>query len=237
MRTTIFMALLIITLGACNKYDNFDQPDAAIFGALTDSTGKPLEIRQPGGGSVRLLQWDLAKYPSPGTQDIELKVNGSYSASMLFAGTYKCFPRDGAFMYFGDSVTVQLPHGGRTEVNFKVNPYYYATLSMQDSTFNYTITRSATNTAKMVEVIFMVNNYAIVDESVSGNVSGYYVNLWKLGIPGSTNDNTILGVPQSYTVKWADTHLPKGEYFFRIGVRSSAVGKYNYSPVVKATVH
>ncbi|MGA0559226.1 DUF3823 domain-containing protein [Larkinella sp. VNQ87] len=235
--------LLPILLGTvfsgCKNWDNFVAPDSGVYGKLTDAeNNQPLQLRQPGGGTVRFIQWDKVKYPNPGTTDIEIKANGEFSATQFFAGTYKAFPRDGAFLYQpADSATIQLNAGDRTELNFKVTPFYRIAANVTDSTFTYTITKPAANTTtKISQIIFMVNDYEIVNESVSSNTSGYFINLWRQDIPGSTTDASLVGVPRTFTFKWSDTHLPKGEYYFRVGVRTTAVAKYNYSPVVKATV-
>lgn len=223
----------------CKNWDNFVQPQSGVFGKLVDAeNGQPLELRQPGGGTVRFIQWDEAKYPNPGNTDVELRANGEFSATQFFAGTYRAFPRDGAFLYQpADSATIQLTDGNKTELNFNVTPFYRITASVSDSMFTYTISKPAANSiTKISQIIFMINDYAIVNESVSSNASGYYVNLWRQNIPSATTDSSIVGVPQTYTFKWADTHLPKGKYYFRVGVRTTAVAKYNYSPVVEATV-
>jgi hypothetical protein len=229
----IVLVCLVIT--GCTKVDNYEPPTSGVFGKVTDAeTGKPLEIRQPGGGIIRMLQQDT-KYPNPGPIDISLKADGQFTSSQFFAGSYKAFPRDGAFQYFGDSTMVTLPSKGMAELNFKVDPYYRVIASVADSTFSYTVTAPASNTSKMQEIIFMVAKEPVVNESVSSNTNGYYVNIWKKDVSG-TPDTTLLGVLGTYTFNWQDTHLPKGEYYFRIGVRTS-VAWYNYSPVIKATVH
>ena len=235
----ILPCLLAVVVSGCSDWDNFAQPNSEVFGKITDAeNGQPLELRQPGGGTVRFIQWDRAKYPNPGTTDIELKANGEYSASQFFGGTYKAFPRDGAFLYQpADSVTVDLNAGGKSELNFKVTPFYRIAASVTDSTFTYTITKPAANTStKISQIIFMVNDYAIVNESVSSNATGYFINLWRHDIASSVTDASILGAPRTFTFKWAETHLPKGQYYFRVGVRTTNVAKYNYSPVIKATV-
>ncbi|GAB3776514.1 DUF3823 domain-containing protein [Spirosoma horti] len=235
----ILILLLPIAFSGCNKWDNFVQPESGVYGKLTDAeNGQSLELRQPGGGTVRFIQWDKVKYPSPGTTDIELKANGEFSSTQFFAGTYKALPRDGAFLYQpADSATVKLTSGNRTELNFKVTPFYRISASVSDSTFTYTIRKPAANTStKISQIIFMINDYALVNESVSSNASGYFINLWRQDISSSTADSNIVGAPRTFTFKWSETHLPKGVYYFRVGVRTTDVAKYNYSPVVKATV-
>jgi hypothetical protein len=121
-----------------------------------------------------------------------------------------------------------------TELNFQVVPYFRIALSVTDSTFTYTVTKSAANTGSLTQMIFMISNQPVVNENVSSNqVGNYYTNLWKLNA-----GDAILGAQQTYTINFADTHLPKGDYYFRVGaVGSTSSSYFNYSPTVKATVH
>ena len=235
IKALLTISFIYFLLTGCSKADNYAAPDSGISGKLMDGkTGNPLEIRAPGGGIIRMLQQDT-RYPNPGPIDIPLMADGQFYSSRLFAGTYKVFPRDGAFLYSGDTVTVQLSPGSIASQNFEVDPFYRVTASVTDSTFSYNITAPASNTAKMQEIIFLVGKSPVLNESVSSNTSGYYINLWKNDVSG-TPDNTILGMDRTYTINWAATHLPKGTYYFRVGVRTSQAW-YNYSPVITATVH
>jgi hypothetical protein len=225
----------MLVIGGCSDWDNFEAPDSGIYGKLIDAeTGEGLELRSPNGGMIRFLDQD-AKYENPAPIDVHVKANGEYMHKMLFAGVYKAFPRDGAFKYLGDSVTVIAKRGELTEQNFEVYPYFRISASFSNNTFTYTITKSGQTTEKMQEIIFMVNNYPIVDESVCSNTTGVYINLWKENV-ASVPDTDILGKQRTKTINWSTTNLPKGEYYFRVGARTS-VARYNYSPVIKATVN
>jgi hypothetical protein len=239
MRTLKLISIIpcvTLLMTGCIKKDNYAAPDSGIQGHLTDGeTGAALELKQPGGGTVRLVEWNPAKYPSPTPIDLSVKVDGSYSSSRLFADTYKAFPMNGPFQYLpADSVTVTLPPNGLAQLGFKVVPFYRITASVTDSTFTYTVTKSAANTGNLKGIIFMINNFPIVNENISSNQSGsYYTNLWKTGA-----SDAILGIQQTFTFNFADTRLPKGDYYFRVGaVGSTSSSYYNYSPVIKATVH
>lgn len=236
MTTRNLIFIIVLFCAACKK-DNYAAPDAGIYGALTDGEkGDSLELKQPGGGTVRLVEVN-SKYSAATPIDISVKPNGTYSAGQLFADTYKVFPlkANGPFMYLpGDSVTVTLSNNAVTQLNFKVVPYFRIALSVSDSTFTYTVTKSTANTGSLTQMIFMISNQPVVNENVSSNqVGNYYTNLWKLNV-----SDAIVGVPQTYTFNFGDTHLTKGEYYFRAGaVGSTSSSYFNYSPTVKATVH
>ncbi|RYY36399.1 MAG: DUF3823 domain-containing protein [Sphingobacteriaceae bacterium] len=242
MKTTKYIYILAVAMlafTACKKYDNYDEPDAGVHGKIIDAeTGNTIETKQPGGGSVRFLQWN-PKYPSPQPLDVSIKADGNYSVKRFFADKYKAFPLNGPFMYSGDSVEVSLTHNGDAELNFEVVPYYRIEASVVDSTFTYTINRSAFNTSKLVEIRFMINNYPIVNEDVSSNFdeSSYYLNSWRVFTEG-TPDNELLGMSRTFTFNFSRTRWPKGDYYFRVAARAanSPNSTYNYSPVIKATV-
>lgn len=230
------MVALLIAFSSCTNWDNFEEPASGIYGTLIDrGTGEPLQVKSPGGGSIRLIQQG-AKYPNPNPIDVSFMGDGHYKHTMLFEGIYKVIPWDGPFKYLGDTVTITASSGKLTEQNFEVFPFYRITASATDSTITYTIFRPETTTEKLQEIIFMVNDYEIVNESASSNTTGYYTNLWKQNVSGE-DDASIIGEERTFTINWANTHLPKGkEYYFRVGARTS-VAKYNYSPVIKATVN
>lgn len=228
----IFIGLLV----GCTEIDNYDGPDSGIQGNLIDKgTGENLEVKSPGGGSIRLLQQDPA-YPNPVPIDLEFMADGKYKNTSLFSATYKAIPRDGGFVYAGDTLTVDARAGEIAELDFEVYPYYRITASVSGTTITYTVKKGEmTGSEKLQEIIFMMNDYPTVNESISSNATGYYVNLWKQDVSGIPDDE-IIGRQQTFTIDWSATHLPRGTYYFRVGARSSAIAKYNYSPVIEGIV-
>ncbi len=236
IKLTFILAAFLFLYTGCKK-DNYAAPGSGIYGALTDGdTGDSLQLKEPGGGIVRLVEIN-PKYPAPTPIDITVMANGKYYAAQLFADNYKVFPlkANGPFIYTaGDSVLTTLNPGAMTQLNFKVVPFYRITLSVTDSAFSYTVTKSTANTGTLSQVIFMIASQPVVNENVSSNqVGSYYTNLWKVNVT-----DAILGVPQTYSIPFATTNLAKGDYYFRVGAVGSASSSYfNYSPTVKATVH
>jgi|GEM_PF-3212076 hypothetical protein len=247
---------LLLMMAGCKK-DNYDAPNAAIHGSLIDGdTGGKLELSATGANSnVRMIVNDRAKYPTSGTFDLVVKSDGSYTNSLIFAESYKVVPlfQSGPWQYTaGDSTKVTIGPGENPEVNFKVYPFFRITApTITDSTLTFTVTKAnatpATNSLTTGNnLIILINNYDIVNESISSNRTGsYYQNQFQF-----TVTNAILGAPYTptvgtdattgkpYSYKFSLTHLPKGSYYFRVGVLGSGSnGKYNYSPIVKATVN
>jgi len=250
------MPCLLFTLSGCKK-DNYATQDAAIHGALIDAdTGGPLELSAAGSNStVRMLVNDPVKYPSPGPFDLTVKGDGTFTNSQIFAENYRVFPlaASGPWKYLpGDSTKISIKPGDNPEVNFKVVPFFRITAPVvTDSTVTFTVTKasatSATNTlTNNNNLLILINNYNIVNENVCSNVVGkYYQNQFQftvkdaiLGVPFTPTAGTDASTGKPYSFKFSLTHLPKGTYFFRIAILGSGSGgKYNYSPVVQATVH
>ncbi len=220
---------LLFLFSACEK-DNFTGPDATIQGAFTDAElGGPLSFSQNGGGgNIRFLVNDPAKYPIPSANDYALKQDGTYYNSFVFAENYKVFPSSGSgpWIYLGngvlptalvpngkpDSLNVTINKGVNPPINFKVYPYFRLTISAVDTNITVNITRSvqAAFAGNQVtgsnDLIVYVNNYPLVNSGTSGNAAGrYYVNRWNFTI-NSTTTGVVWGpngvgssTTQSYT--------------------------------------
>jgi len=242
IKSILLISCILLVFAGCKK-DNYATPGAGIHGALIDGeTGGTLELSEAGNNStVRMLVNDPAKYPAPTPFDLAVKADGTYANSLIFAEIYKVFPlaQSGPWQYLAnDSVKVVVANGQNPQVNFKVVPFFRITASVSDTTVNFTVTKSTTTTVANNltannNLLIMINNYNIVDESVCSNTAGqYYQNQFQYTI-----SNAALGVPQTQTIPFAATHLAKGVYYIRVAViGNGSNGKYNYSPVMKTTV-
>lgn len=125
---TSILAFLALTAGfaSCEK-DNYDAPDAAIAGKITDQNGKPFQTAQGKASmSIRIVETSFANGDESVVvtpQDLNMLQDGSYVNNKLFAGTYEVTPWQGAFFEDVETQTVELRSGKTTTVNFTVTPY------------------------------------------------------------------------------------------------------------------
>lgn len=255
LKNILILHCLVLLFTSCKK-DNYDAPNAGIHGALIDGeTGGKLELSMAGSNSnIRMIVNDPAKYPSKGTFDLAINGDGTYVNSQIFAESYRIIPlvQSGPWLYTGDTTKVTIASGENPEVNFKVYPFFKVSAPVvTDSTVTFTITKGSLTPANNTlsnsnNLLIMINNYNIVNESVSSNKTGsYYQNQFQftvtnavLGTPYTPTAGTDATTGKAYSFNFSKTHLPKGTYYFRVAVLGSGSnGKYNYSPVVQATIH
>lgn len=264
---------ILFIFSGCGK-DKYEEPNATISGALTDAeTNGALQLKMDGSTSVRMIVNNPAKYPAPGNYDLTTKADGSYFTSRAFAEKYKMFPlaANGPYTYLkpgatagttvpNDTVNVTLTAKGSVVQNFKVNPYFYVEATAVDSTITFKVTRSMFNTTYNLStmntdnnVLILINNYPIVNESVSSNgaVTNYSMNQFKytyrLNITTPTITANVVeskypfayGTTYTQVIPFWRTHLPKGkDYYYRVAVLGEkSNGFWNYSPVMKVRIN
>lgn len=123
---------VIISLGlvlgfiSCQK-DNYDAPQAAISGQVYDQNGKPFQTANGKGSmSIRITETSFAHGDESivvTPQDLNLRQDGSFENTKLFAGDYEVTPWQGAFYEDVEPQQVQLKNGKTATVNFTVTPY------------------------------------------------------------------------------------------------------------------
>ncbi|WP_300704854.1 DUF3823 domain-containing protein [Bacteroides sp.] len=123
----ILATVFVLGFSSCEK-DNYDAPDAGVYGQVVDHNGKPLQTAM-GKGSMKIQITEMSYTGNDESvvvtpQELNLKQDGSYSNSKLFAGTYRMIPLEGAFYpYNTEGETVELKNGKMAERNFAVTPY------------------------------------------------------------------------------------------------------------------
>lgn len=127
--TILLLLALMLTVMSCEK-DNYDAPEAAISGQITDQNGKPLQTSVGTGSmSLRIVETSFSHGDSSivvTPQYLNMKQDGSFQNIHLFAGTYEVSPWQGAFYENDDALqtqTIDLKNGRESNVDFKVTPY------------------------------------------------------------------------------------------------------------------
>jgi hypothetical protein len=219
-RILFLIAVAIAVLASCDmgKIDNFDQPNGAIYGTVTDELTKgAFQSEQPNGYQIILNE-------KGGTIPIRFwgKPDGTFENAWIFQNDYEVSIEGAFFPVQPVNVTV----GSRTEVNFQVTPFLAITdVSVQSLsgkiTASYKIARSRVGDKIMerktvVSDVPTANNAVFVAKSET-NVS-------------NLSDEEIL------TASFTDeiSGLEKGTYYVRIAARTAnATGRYNYSKIIE----
>lgn len=244
MKNIFSILAICFIMGGCIKDDNYAAPNAGITGTLTDaSTGQPYQSG-PGDERMYVLQTNYtAGTPIPFYWNIE--PNGLFNNSQVFAGTYKIYPTDGAFVPLvytsngsivdNGSKTVQVNAKATTTVNFTVTPFLKVewvgdpVINANGTvTINCKFTRGTTDplwTFNVTDVFFYVSNTSFVS-------NGSYDNLLSTDVTYSgTAGNALLGTTVSITSK-AALGVHQG-YYLRVGARTAdnVNKRYNYTTV------
>lgn len=113
----LIIPILLIAFNSC-ELDNYDAPDAKIFGSVIDEeTGDPIPQEILEGSRVDYVELG---YENPPTQQLRFKTDGSYRNDLMFSGMYHIQARRGNFfMLPPDTIQVK----GETEHNFVTLPY------------------------------------------------------------------------------------------------------------------
>lgn len=228
MKKSIIFRILGAMLGIASilsscSLDNYDGPDAQIYGEVRDAeTGELIQQDISGGSMIRYIEYG---YENPDRQQMNFKVDGTYRNNLMFSGTYDFYFEETNFQ-IPDTLKAYKIKKGSNELNFEVTPYVRVTnvsITKDGDTVHatFTITPTVSNNVRQIGLFahpdFIVgNNYAVarttqdVNEAFNGESREFSLDL-----------NT-----SSFT-----TGKP---YYFRVGaIVDVANAKYNYAPSVK----
>ena len=126
------LALLALGFIACEK-DNMAAPDATIQGRIliqgtgTDQDGQQLQTSQGKDDmKIRMVEdsWKKDENDVVTPKELNVKLDGSYVNTKVFAGTYTMYPYEGAFYPLkAAEYTTGIAVSGTKEQDFKVTPY------------------------------------------------------------------------------------------------------------------
>lgn len=223
-RTAFILGLLLVGFTACEK-DNYDAPDAALYGNIYDAGTKELLEQDVIRGSVVEIKEHGWENVQP--QWLIFKVDGSYENSLLFENNYSVAPVRGNFIPV-EPQDVRI--AGRTKLDFSVTPYIRI------------INPSITKNGNIVTATFKLQ------QQVTNNVRkiGLYAHSdFRVGetlrLAAAEQDvNAVTDPNHTYTLtidlsapNISNVLKPGRTYFFRIGALIDAVeSKPNYAKAV-----
>lgn len=228
LHTYSFLLLAAIASGSCKK-DNYQSPDARLYGILKDNTtNNAVPVQTMNGAVIRYYQLEYSTN-NPNPVNTAVHADGAYENAMLFSGKYKVIA-EGPF-YYPDTLTIQV--NGQTQQDIPVKPFLYINATASDITANsvtlkYTVKRNA-NTQKIARVA-----------AVIGTTAGADVNSYKLN-DAQDVQNTPDATIESTTYEKTFTGLqPNTTYYLRAAARTAGGAEnpsqyFNYTPVIKIT--
>lgn len=224
INTCVAVLLGSAVLTGCKK-DNYEAPNAGLFGKLVDKTTNAAVPVQTLNGAV--LRYYQLQYGTNNPNPINASVHhdGTYENAMLFSGKYKIVA-EGPF-YYNDTITVDV--NGRTEKDIMVKPFLHVTATTEVTgnsvTIKYTVKRND-NTQKIARVAAMIGTTEGVDvNSYTFNDARDVQDVPDATIEGSTYEKVFTGLK------------PNTVYYLRAASRTSNTGNptlyFNYTPVIK----
>jgi len=213
----ILSAFIMVALTACEK-DNLKEPNAVLSGRVTFQ-GQPIGVRSD---RVQFEIWQpgfdfFTKIPLNIAQD------GSFKAA-LFNGNYKLVRLVGAGPWADNTDTINVSLNGTATVDIPVEPFFViknASFVKSGTNVNatFTIEKNGTHTKTMEVARLFLGRYYILD----------------LGNNAGSKDGTgiVLGQPITVTLAIPTTIINDDFIFARVGVKTTGIGEYLYTPSTK----
>ena len=222
----LYISLLIslFVVASC-ELDNYDTPNAKIYGGIYDNVTGELVPQDIISGS-RIEYIELG-YEVPTTQYLIFKSDGSYRNDLMFSGKYAIGPGTAGNFVAPAKDTIDLA-SGETKLDFTVQPFVRiknCTITKIGTEIVATFTIEQTTTDK----VRYINLFASREPTLGGSFSQV----------SKRSEIDVVTVPTTvYTLKIdlpTNTSLliPGKPFYFRVGAQSRASGaKYNYAPEI-----
>lgn len=245
----LFLVPLAVLLTGCLG-DNYEQPNAAVYGSVTDAETGELILQDIGGEGSYIEMLEMA-YEKTDTRRLNFKTDGTYRDNNFFKGDYRVQFNLTNF----DPSTVELTSkdtdireavdtngkafkvihlNGDTQMEIKAKPW--CRVSVKDIVFDEAKQRVLAQfevecTTK--DPLKEVGLFCDPSPHVSYSINYYGDNSTK-----RVQVNKVLSGPQVFTLKmpltmFQDVDSDK-DYYVRVGAHTSVVdARWNYAPAVK----
>ncbi|MGM9743251.1 MAG: DUF3823 domain-containing protein [Candidatus Cryptobacteroides sp.] len=218
-------AIMLLTAGmalvGCMK-DNYDGPDAQIYGKVIDAeTG---ELIQQDLSSGSMIVFNEHGWENPEDQRMNFKVDGTYRNNLMFSGVYDFFFEVTNFVIPEKMTDVKIKKG-ENELNFEVIPYIRVSdVDIKAEGTKVKATFSITPTGD-----FNVNQVGLFGHP--DYIVGYYSSDVR-----ATQDirESFKGQKRTYSFEVdCASFKNKGNCWFRVGAIADVPNsRYNYAPGV-----
>ncbi|MBQ3722432.1 MAG: DUF3823 domain-containing protein [Bacteroidales bacterium] len=245
----LFPIPLALLLTACLG-DNYEQPNAAVYGSAIDAETGELILQDMGGEGSYIEMLEMA-YSKPDTRRLNFKTDGTYRDNNFFKGDYRVqfnltnfdpstvelISKDSDIREAVDTAgkTFKIIHlNGDTQMEIKAKPWCRVTV--KDIVFDEAKQRvlakfevECTTRDKLKEI----GLFCDPSPHVSYSINNYGDNSTK-----RVAVNKVLTGPQEFTLKMPLTMFQDRDsdkdYYLRVGAHTSAVdARWNYAPAVK----
>lgn len=244
-KSSIFAAAgLILLLGsACQKFDNYDEPQETLKGAIVDKGTQQPFLTEVGDNGVRLKLLEYSWSESPEPYFFTVKQDGTFNNSRLFKGHYNIEPQ-GAFVPLvqtdnqgnvtvDESVTIDIK--STVTQNFEVDPFLRIEWIGEPSTDSNSITVQAKVTRGTTHAEYqqpVSDVYLFINSSSPYVGNNNYDQRYVRHLSGDDVKDVLGKIVTLTTVG----ELPSGRtYYIRVGARIdkdiAGAKRYNYTDV------
>lgn len=241
-RINYIIALLSLMCGVIScELDNFDGPDAQIYGAVVDAaTNEPVpqEIGTSGDAtSVQVIEYG---YAIRKVQKWKIMLSGEYRNNLVFSGTYDIIMNNGNFLKL-DTLKEYRLKPGENRLDFKVIPNIRIQTPSVEKQGNSIV---ATFKLEYGHETGKIEKAALFVQTDKNPSSSFHLSRVEMNLEEEelTFTNNALNQEKIFTLNLSlDSDegkklKPGQKYFFRIGALPKDLGegiqpKYNYSPV------
>lgn len=225
----LFALLGILLINGCEleKIDNYDRPNASIYGGIYDIETNQLVQQDIIRGTQ--IEYVEDHYNNPQNQYLVVKNDGTFRNNLMFANTYTIRPVRGNFVEV-DKQSIEVK--GETKIDFKVTPYIRV------------------KNAKIEKVGNKIVATFNLQQNVPNNVSR--IGLFAHAEPNVGDPLNVVATKQTLdsVTNLATTYtleidldanknklVPGNAYYFRVGALINAnEAKFNYAPAVRITL-
>lgn len=231
--TLLFMSLIMLIISC--EFDNYNAPNAILYGSFKDkTTGDLVQQELLSGSQIEYIEHGYANVQS---QFMICKVDGNYKNSSMFAGTYDLVLKNGNYVPL-DTIKDVVIAAGSNKKDFEVQPYIrlkdVKIERIRDTLIVATFKVERTIVTTKVQTIGLFGH---TDLQVAANLKLVqtldYINV---ATDLATTYRLEINLKTSTALK--NLAFRSKDFYFRVGALVDVPNaKFNYAPSVKITCY